>query len=93
MKDGGSAFPRPLSVSHGSVADHQYSACEQDGMSLRDYFAAKAMHAELNTAGAFEGPAQALADEAARTGRTIEQQIAFNAYKLADAMLAEREKE
>lgn len=40
---GGQAFPRPLSVSQGAAGDHQILASEQDGMTLRDYFAAKAM--------------------------------------------------
>lgn len=88
-RNGGPAFPRE---------DYQTNGCEdkplgQQGMSLRDYFAAKAMHAELNTAGAFEAPARALSEEAEKAGRSIEEQIAFNAYTLADAMLAEREKE
>lgn len=79
QNDGGPAFPCP--ESNGD--DHE-------GMSLRDYFAAKAMHAELNTAGAFIGPAKALADAAQAAGRSIEQQIAFNSYELADAMIAAR---
>lgn len=63
------------------------------GMSLRDYFAAKAMHAELVTAGALPEPAMALALGAEKAGHTIEQHIAFNAYRLADAMVAERKAE
>ena len=59
---------------------------------MRDYFAAKAMHAELNTAGWHKGAAEALNEAAALAGRSAEQQIAFNAYTLADAMLAERKK-
>lgn len=62
------------------------------GMSLRDYFAAKAMHAELNTAGAFEEPALALVEAAELAGQTILERIAFNSYAVADAMLAERAK-
>lgn len=37
------AFPRPLGVSHGGVGEHQYVNDEQDGMTLRDYFAAAAL--------------------------------------------------
>lgn len=57
---------------------------------LRDKFAGLAMHAELLSAGSFKGPALALAEAAKHEGRTIERQIAHNAYTLADAMLFER---
>jgi hypothetical protein len=65
------------------------------GMTLRDYFAAKAMVAEVVTSCSDATPEAAidLADAANATGRTCEEQIAFNAYKLADAMLAERTKD
>ena len=71
MKDawedsGGPAFP--------SAVDDKY----YKGMSLRDYFAAKAMHAYIERA-AF------IVDRA--------QDAAKIAYAWADAMLAEREKE
>lgn len=84
--DGGPAFPREDYQTNG----RQDKPLGQQGMSLRDYFAALAMHAELNTAGALEEPAKALAEEAENAGRSIEAQIAFNAYTLADAMLKER---
>jgi hypothetical protein len=80
MKDGGSAFPRPLSVSHGSVTDHQYSACEQDGMSLRDYFAAKAMQGLLHDTAHFDAKAE-----------LVVRAVADLAYDYADAMLKVRE--
>lgn len=78
-KDGGPAFPLT-----GLRAEYE-------GMSLRDYFAARAMHAELVTAGALEGPRDALVEAAEEAGQTVEQRIAFNAYRLADAMLKARE--
>lgn len=59
---------------------------------LRDYFAARFAHAEMVTAGALPAPARDLAHAATKAGRTIEQQVAVNAYLLADAMLAERAK-
>jgi hypothetical protein len=71
MKDtGGPAFP--------TDSAHQSSAqtWHFDGMTLRDYFAAKAMQAEM-TDGIHESD---FAWTAAR------------AYKMADAMLAERNK-
>jgi hypothetical protein len=97
--DGGMAFPGfeyvpghganiPVDLPNGGKDWAVYS----NGMTLRDYFAAKAMHAELNTAGMLVGPAEALAEAAEKAGRSIEQQIAFNSYELADAMLAERAK-
>jgi len=86
--NGGPAFPRAAGDYNGTRNGNG----AQDGMSLRDYFAAKAMHAELATAGMHDGAADALVDAAAAAGQTIEQRIAFNAYRLADAMLAERAK-
>lgn len=59
---------------------------------LRDQFAGLAMHAELHTARAHDAPAKALAQAALTAGRTIPEQIAYNAYLVADAMLAERVK-
>jgi hypothetical protein len=66
MKDtGGPAFPTML-YEHGG---------ESDGMTLRDYFAAKAMQGLL-----------------ASTKTNSAQVIAKDAYIIADAMLAERNK-
>lgn len=92
QQDGGPAFPRPMGNNgYADVEDHD-SNSEQEGMSLRDYFAAKAMHAELVTAGALPDPAEALSRAATEAGQTIVERIAFNSYQLADAMLAERAK-
>ena len=43
--DGGPAFPRPASeyTEHGTLPDGNTAIDEQDGMSLRDYFAAAAL--------------------------------------------------
>ena len=57
-----------------------------------DLFAALAMHAELNTSGCNADSALCLGEAATRAGRTIEAQIAFNAYAVANAMLVERHK-
>lgn len=57
---------------------------------LRDQFAGLAMLAEVNSAGSSPAAADALASAAAAAGMSIEQRIAFNAYNLADAMLAQR---
>lgn len=72
IKDGGAAFPTLDSGLAGlQLREH--------GMTLRDYFAAKAMHASLVTNDFYP-------DENWRIG------IAMDAYKMADAMLAERER-
>ena len=68
-KNGGRAFP--LAVPR---LDTEY----QLGMTLRDYFAAKAMHSLLTTI-------TELPDETWRLG------VAKDAYMMADAMLAARE--
>lgn len=69
INDGGPAFPR----------DERYLG--HNGMSLRDYFAAKAIQAKLGaTGGRFPIPYPIL------------QLMAKDAYDMADAMLAAREK-
>ncbi len=72
MKDtGGPAFP--FWCDSNGMADFQ-------GMTLRDYFAAKAMQSLMHTQYVdmtYEGEPAAMA---------------FEAYRLADAMLAERDK-
>lgn len=66
MKDGGPAFPH-------AHEDYPF----QHGMSLRDYFAAKAMAAWIQTIGQNEG--------------VTDDNIARFAYEAADAMLKARE--
>ena len=85
--NGGAAFPRPLS----KLGPEEVSP-DQEGMTLRDYLAAKAMHAELVTAGALEGPRDALVNAANHAGVPVEEWMAHNAYRMADAMIAERDK-
>ena len=58
------------------------------GMTLRDYFAAKAMASLLVDASAvFVGP-----DHVRSDGRTISQVVAARAYAFADAMIDTRSK-
>lgn len=90
IKDGGAAFPRPHSLEPYAVDPQHYEHFAQEGMSMRDYFAAKAMHAELLSAGSFAGPARALMEAAEAAGQTIAQRIAFLSYEMADAMLKQR---
>lgn len=82
--NGGSAFPTDgfkYSLEHG---DHQ------TGMSLRDYFAAKALPAIISASSAGQhsaGVARGMPPDA-----TIEDAIAADAYAIADAMLLARDK-
>lgn len=68
-KDGGPAFPIPAYGVH------------KGGMTLRDYFAAKAMVYRAQAMTSYMASPDSWAEE-----------VAINAYKLADAMLREREK-
>lgn len=81
--DGGAAFPRPAFYPD-DPADHMepgermsWSHGEQDGMTLRDWFAGKALVGFLS----FEGSA---------TQQAEPEYAAEWAYRCADAMLAQR---
>lgn len=84
IDDGGPAFPvLQLTTIHGEVA----AAGATGGMTLRDYFAAHALQALVQS----EGDNWLV--EQAHLGRTTEvrcQSIAAASYRLADAMLAAR---
>ena len=67
--DGGPAFP----AMHFDLADHEH------GMTLRDYFAAKAMQAMLSSPNC--------------PMHVKESQLATQAYSTADAMLEAREQQ
>jgi hypothetical protein len=72
MKDtGGPAFPRNI-LDHG----HGVTSVHESGMTLRDYFAAKAMQASRSR----------------NSGYASWSDLAKDAYEIADAMLAERSK-
>jgi hypothetical protein len=84
------AFPQPA-TSDGHAANTPY-AIAGGGMSLLDYFAARAMQVEFMTA-CLSGPnADALIEGAEAAGMTIPQRISHNAYEIAEAMLVERAK-
>lgn len=73
INNGGPAFPRTSRAnSMGLVVDHA-----QDGMTLRDYFAAKALQRFIGTE---------------LEGGMLYNQVADVAYMYADAMLKAREK-
>ncbi len=81
IKDGGSAFP---------VAITPEMEIEQNGMSIRDFFAAQALAGIMANG---NPDAATMFDYKARESkRTSAQQIALTCYELADAMIAEREK-
>lgn len=77
--NGGSAFPRAASIYPNGIALKNGGA--QEGMSLRDYFAAKALAALI------------LKDkDDINRGASAVPKMASWAYEYADAMLAERAK-
>lgn len=78
IKDGGPAFPLRIKnfEYYNSKGEAQYSYEHELGMSLRDYFAAKAMQALV-------------ADALNRDGMAAVATIAKDAYRMADAMLVE----
>lgn len=75
---GPAAFPRPMGWNGLPHAEEHQANDEQDGMSLRDYFAAKAMQSLITTYCQGQPEPQA-------------PWIAKVAGVYADAMLAERE--
>lgn len=81
--DGGPAFPATLIDSDRNVIFNN----EQIGMTLRDYFAAKAMQARLSD---YES-AISLKAAADKHGIPIAEEVAVQAYAFADAMLRVRE--
>lgn len=73
--DGGPAFPLPLRN------DETYNGeGSENGMSLRDYFAAQALPACIRTCGT----------DSREPGVTLPQHFATQAYACADAMLKAR---
>ena len=73
-KTGGPAFPRPHSGT---------SQFAQQGMTLRDYFAAKAMQTYIAD--------KDLIDMYCFLEKNVKQEVATTAYQMADAMLKARE--
>jgi hypothetical protein len=75
IKDGGPAFPAIIPIEHSDVQGKDYPNYSESGMTLRDYFAAKALQGWL---------ADGL--------DTDPENAAEQAYAIADAMIAAREK-
>jgi hypothetical protein len=78
--EGGSAFPQVESQQVGSQGEYHTEVYSVGGMSLRDYFAAKAMQSIV--AGAIAQGGATEADDAPELARV--------AWLMADAMLATR---
>lgn len=90
-KDGGPAFPLNTPKWHEQVSD-QGSSGDVDftmGMTLRDYFAAKAMQGEL---AAMQDPEGEICGVALDAPDDTLARLAKHYYRLADAMLAARAK-
>lgn len=86
-KDGGPAFPRPFSNT-GNAYDYTQSIGEQDGMSLRDWFAGQALAGlEIRSDGAYSD-----FDREMELPELHANWTATAAYRIADAMLAARQK-
>jgi hypothetical protein len=77
IEDGGPAYPAVVPV------EFQYA---YDGMSLRDWFAGQALPAVIAATSAGQHQPHV------EPGQTQEQAMAVDAYALADAMLAARQK-
>lgn len=58
------------------------------GLTKRELFAVIAMHAEFSSCGGNQAAAYELAAAAAKAEQTIEQRIAHNALRVADALIA-----
>jgi hypothetical protein len=82
VNDGGPAFPRPASewIENGTLREGNDALPEQDGMMLRDWFAGHALAGHLAWS----------PTDCSEQGKAVD--AAAFAYKVADAMIAEREK-
>lgn len=93
---GGSAFPCLEATMTGIDSDGQerFDTEAHGGMTLRDYFAAQALPALINepVEGETASTAASICHDAGELQDTVEALMAFAAYRLADAMLAERTK-
>lgn len=84
--DGGRpAYPAMRHIAHNSDWD-----CSETGMTLRDYFAAKAMHAACITDMVPGEACNALLAAAYELNIDPLERIAQSAYEIADAMLKAR---
>lgn len=86
-----------MSSNGGPAFAAMNETCGQDGMSLRDYFAAKAMQAFLSDITRIISYKTALSKQGVldrdQQEKAIVDRICQSAFRYADAMLAERDKE
>lgn len=84
-KDGGPAFPARPTEHYGNGV----SITSHHGMTLRDYFAAKAMQGLINP---LQNPSDLQMAIRHKGVKTAQEFFASVAYDIADAMLKERDK-
>ncbi len=84
-KSGGAAFPRQQWI-HPQGSDYGIDYGET-GMTMRQWYAGQALIGEIASMTTEESVA-ATVEAAHKAGRTIEAQVAFNCFKLADSMIA-----
>ena len=89
MKDGGPAFPHMAKAHYQGMGGLIAEQITEGGMSLRDYFAAKALSGLIPTMFHYNFEEEEGIANAAKARFPFAAQAA---YELADAMLAEREK-
>jgi hypothetical protein len=88
--DGGSAFPiSKVTLSDDGIIKHAEWIC---GLTVRDYFAAKAMQGLLANPQFARILKMMLELPTSDTPHDVEKSLAGGAYEYADAMLEEREK-
>lgn len=86
VDNGGDAFPRVVTDWNPSRDAHEVTS--EPGMTLRDYFAAKAMEGDISSMVDPDGEACGLSLEA--PGATLDR-LAATYYRMADAMLKARQ--
>lgn len=98
-ENGGTAFPCSITNNGSEQVSGFYgddiapgTTSHYAGMSLRDYFAAKCCSAMVSSIRSDDDYNRAASIAAAHGGKNVSQWFAHEAYKQADAMLAERAK-
>lgn len=87
MDMGGPAFPTECPMPSPLIGDESFLSAIHPGMTLRDYFAAKAIIALMQDS----RWVNSLDNHAVKNGLKFKDALAFDAYQLADAMLKARE--
>jgi hypothetical protein len=84
INTGGPAFPRPLGNNGRPHFEDSEVSPDQEGMSTRDWFAGQALIGVMVV--------RTMLIERGLAHDVIQESLAEEAYELADAMIAEREK-